>query len=260
MKKIFIYSIFIISILLSNINLYAQADNKDIIEFYGKIVDTEGNPVSFVHVINMQKGLATISDTSGHFRMPMLKTDTLRLSSIGYEIKYFGLPKGFKAENNQDNRLIITLKPALYELGTVDVFSVRWKAFVYEYSNIDIEENETTNRIKEYIEKSLSTEELVLIANAARGIGFPINFRTQRDKSIEKMKEYILQEELNRKANEKYNRELVADITKLKGKELDNFMAYCRFDREFILRQSEYNLIVIINELFEIYKSDKNLK
>jgi len=254
-KKIhFVLTILFISSIYSQIG-YAQESNSEVIEIFGKVVDSDNKPVSFAHIVNIKKGLATISDTSGMFRMVMLRNDSLRVSCVGYNLRFFVLPPLLDREGAI---YTIRLTTAVYELGMVNIFSERWNAFVYDYLSSETKEDKDKDRLIEQIAGYITAEELMQLHLAARGVGFPINFRTKRDKSIEKVREFIRQDELNRQANEKFNKDLVKKVTKLEDKELEQFMNYCRFDRDFILKISEYNLIVIIEELYDIYSSEKN--
>lgn len=253
MKKVFL----IILILIAANYTFAQDRDSElkVIELKGKIFDSETNkPIVFAHVINMKKAIATITDTSGYFRIIMLKTDSIRISSIGYEISYFSLPDTVKSKEQYFN---IYLKPVTYDLNQIDIYSERWKAFVYDMSNTKIEEDETQQRIQIWFDNLVPVDELKMLATAARGVGFPLNFKSKRDKQLILVEELMLQSELNKIAEEKFNKELVEKITGLHDEKLDDFMKYCRFDRDFILRKTEYDLIVIVQEIYEIYREEK---
>jgi len=230
--------------------------NLKVIELKGKILDSQTHqPVIFAHVINIKKGLATITDTSGVFRIVLLKSETIRISSIGYDNTYFNLPDTAQSTNQF---FVIYLTPKIYDLNVVNIYEERWKAFVYDMSNIEIETDETQERIQIWMDNLIPVDELKMIATAARGFGFPINYKTNRDKQLAKVEELKMQEELNKIADEKFNKELVAKITGLENKALDDFMKYCIFDRDFILKRTEYDLIVIVQEIFDIYKEEKH--
>jgi hypothetical protein len=252
LKKIITTSILIFIVFLA----FAQNNDKDlnVIELRGKILDSETKkPVVFANIINIQKSLATLTDTSGNFRIVMLKTETIKISSIGYEIYYFNLPDTAKGLNQNT---LIYLKPKIYNLSSVNIYEERWKAFVYDMSNTKIEEDENQQRLQLWMDNLVPVDELVMIATAARGFGFPINYKTSRDRQLAKVEELMMQEELNKLADEKFNKALVTKITGLQDENLDDFMKYCKFDRDFILKRTEYDLIVIVQEIFEIYKEE----
>lgn len=253
LKKIFFISL----IFLINFSAKSQNTERDlsIVEFKGKVLDSSTNlPVAFAHVINVNKSIATITDTTGYFRIVMLKSDTIKISSIGYEIKYFILPDSCKSAKQF---FTISINPTSYQINTIDIYDQRWKAFVYDVSTTKIKEDETQQRLQLWFDNLVPVDELVMLATAARGFGFPLNYKTSIDKQLAKVEELKRQAELDKIAEEKFNIELVGKITKLEGDELVNFMQYCNFDRSFILKRTEYDLIVIVMEIFEIYKEDK---
>ncbi len=55
----------------------------------------------------------------------------------------------------------------------------------------------------------------------------------------------------------KYNRKLVAQITKLEDHEIDDFMAFCRPGEDFILRASDYDLTGKILQCLKDYKTSR---
>jgi len=246
-------------ILLVNLVYYSYSQNLNseikVIELRGKILDAStGTPVRFAHIINTRKSFATISDTSGYFRVIMLKSDTLKISSIGYEL-YFYLFSDTVENKNQF--VTIYLNPKVYELNTINIYEERWNAFVYNFSTTDIKVDATQQRLEVWFENLVPADELMMLATAARGFGFPINYKTSRDRQIAKVEELERQSELNKLANEKFNEELVGKITELEGDELKQFMKYCVFDRDFVLKKNEYDLIIIVQDIFEIYNEEK---
>ena len=74
------------------------------------------------------------------------------------------------------------------------------------------------------------------------------------DKQISKF-EY--QEELSREANERYNPQVVASITGISEEEAAKFIQYCHLSREYILQKSDYDLYIIISQLYKEYQKIK---
>ncbi len=211
-----------------------------------------GKPVPYVLVVNINKGNGTQTDTAGRFLITMTKDDTLRFSSIGYETVYWTL-----ADKNPRSRHVtaeIEMQPRVYNLPGVNIYAVRWKAFVYEIAHTEVKKDETQERIKLWFSKAVPQEDLKALTQAAHGVGFVIGGKTKYEKELEKMKKLQSYEQIEKKVNEKFNPQLVSKITGLKGKELERFMDYLNFDRDFILETPEYDLIVIIKQIYEEYK------
>jgi hypothetical protein len=57
--------------------------------------------------------------------------------------------------------------------------------------------------------------------------------------------------------DKKFNRQIVADLTGLKDVELDDFMLFCKLDRQFLLKANQYDILVKVLEKFEEFKQLK---
>ena len=57
----------------------------------GRLCDTSGSPVQFAHVVNIKKRTACISNQEGVFILLMMKTDTIKISCLGFETAGFTL-------------------------------------------------------------------------------------------------------------------------------------------------------------------------
>ncbi len=234
--------------------IFAQEDNV-VYELRGRILDIEKRTaVQYAHIINTKKSQACISDSSGNFKMLMLKTDTLKISCIGYETAYFWFSDTVTISKQYFTMLVV---PKTYNIREINIFEERWQAFVYDFSNTKIEEDKTKVVLEKWAENLISKEDLLLLSVSSRGVGFPINYKTRRDIQIKRVEEIRRQEELNLLAEQKFNRTLVKKVTGLDGEQLEDFYKYCRLDRDFILKQNDYDLIMIIKELYDIYKEEK---
>ncbi|MEA3452203.1 MAG: hypothetical protein U9Q83_09930, partial [Bacteroidota bacterium] len=229
-----------------------SAQDSNIVIVTGKIIDAESlTPVSSVFLFNTSKSFGAQSDTAGKFRVIMLENDSIRISCIGYYTEYWR-PDFSKMKNGKIEQMIY-IKPQIYKLGAVDIFATRWKAFAYEVLNTEVQEDEVEKRIVKWFNKTVDGEDLSNI-DPKMGIRIPLPIFTHREKQLKKIKAQQKIDILEQQAKQKYNKQLVSDITKLKGKELDKFMKYCTLDRDFILRTSEYELIIIINDIFLEYQ------
>jgi hypothetical protein len=182
----------------------------------------------------------------------MLKTDTLEFSSIGYKTFYWTM-SNLKTKSKHIS-ITVYLKKQIYNLPSVNIYAVRWKAFVYEVAHTKAPVNETQERIKKWFSQAVPVSDLQALAVAGRGEGFTFGGKTKYERELQKiqqMKEYA---EIEKEVEKKFNPQLVSKITGLKGEELDKFMHYLNFDRDFILKTPEYDLIIIIKQIYKLYK------
>jgi hypothetical protein len=236
-------------------SLYSQDSTVYVVS--GKIIDAETlKPISSVFLINVPKIIGTQTDTAGKFRILMLKSDSIRISCIGYYTKYWK-PDFTKADVKNRINSVIYLTPQTYPIGAVNIYETRWKSFVYAIANTEIPEDKTQERLIKWVNTVVNGENLKDI-NPVSGIQIPLPIHTHYEKQLTKIKRYQEIEKLNQEAEQKFNKELVATITGLKDEELDEFMKkYCSFDRDFILKTPEYDLILIVQDIFKEYESNK---
>jgi len=237
--------------LVFSLNFFAQDTNIYII--VGKIIDAEElKPVPMAYIINTNRRTAVQTDTTGKFRILMDRFDNLKVSCIGYYTE--SIKPNFKsADKNNKIEMVFYIKPQTYMIGKVDIYRLRWDAFIYDISQTELEEDEKTERITKWFAEIIDNEDLEKI-NVESGIRIPMPIYTHREKQLKKIKTQQKIDELNKIAEAKFNKELVAEITKLDGKELDDFMKYCSFERDFVIQTSEYDLIVIIMDIFKEYQ------
>jgi hypothetical protein len=240
-------------LIFTSIIIFSQ--NSTVYIITGKIIDGEKlKPVPGAFVLNTNRLYGTQSDTSGKFRILMLKSDSIRISSIGYYTKYWK-PDFSKAHGNFIMQNIY-LKPQVYKLSPINIYALRWNAFVYDVKNTKVKENKVQKRITKWIDQMIEEENLADI-NLPTGIVIPLPIHTKYEKQLAKIQKDEKITKLNKMANEKFNKQLVARITGLKGKDLQKFMKYCSFDRNFILRTSEYDLIIIIQDIYKEYQENQ---
>jgi len=244
-------------LLMASINAFSQ---QKIYQVRGSLTDTEGKAVQFAHVVNINKRAACISDTAGRFRVLMLKNDTIKISCLGYDISGFTI-SGLNLDDDTSDNIIeignIVLKEKTYELEMISVYKERWKSFVYDWQQEEPEETPYYEKKIEHWKTNLvEINELKQLATASRGVGFGMGFlfdRKQR-KAMEKVNEDKRQETLNKEAEAKYNPEIVAEITGMSIDEARKFMDHFKLDRDFILRRNDYDLYLIIKQLYKEYK------
>lgn len=251
MNRVLIVSLTLILTVLCVVNAEAQ---EHVFEVRGRLVDINGKGVQFAHLVNLKKSSGTISDTAGRFRILMVKSDTIRITCLGYEDAGFALIGANVAPDaNLVNISDIVLVSKTYELATVNIYSERWNSFVYDYSHRE-DINKADNRALEKWFKNIVNPEIVRqISNAAStGITFT-NPNRRRMKADNQIKRFEYQEELSRQANERYNPTVVSQITGISIEEAEKFIKHCNLSREYILQKNDYDLYIIINQLYKEY-------
>ena len=225
----------------------------------GRLYDTTGSPVQFAHVVNVKKRTACISNQEGVFRLLMMRSDTIKISCLGYETTGFTLQnfvmEEYEEKSSHTDIGFIVLKPKTFEHEVVSVYAERWKSFVYEWSQIDPEEEpKYVEQIETWKSNLIDLNELKQITQAANGVGFAFGGDRKRQKAIAKVNEDKRQTALDNEAAAKYNSKIVAEITGMNEEEAEKFMLHFKLDRDFILRRNDYDLYLIIKQLYKEYQ------
>ncbi len=242
-------------IIMAGLSAHAQ---HRVYEVRGRLVNPDGHGVQFAHVVNINKTSACISDTAGRFRILMLQTDTVKVSCIGYEMTGFSISN---LDIPEDDNVVeigdIELMPRLYELSTVSVYAERWKSFLHDYEQVPVQEDpyyvETIDNWKKNL---IDIRELQELRRGTLGVGISFDFQTRkRRKAEQKIAEFQRQEELNEAAYKKYNPSIVADITGMSHDDATKFIQHFKLDRDFILSRNDYDLYLIITQLYKEYSN-----
>ena len=241
--------------------LAAHAQQK-VYEVRGSLINTEGEVVPFAHVVNINRSQACISDAEGRFRLLMLRSDTVKISCMGYETTGFAI---HNLELDTIEKVVeigeIEMQPRLYELSTVSVYAERWKSFLYDYEQVPVkEEPYYVKTIETWKNNLIDVRELQELRRGTLGVGISFDPAARKRRKAEaKIAEFKRQDELNQAAYEKYNPTIVADITGMTKEEATKFIEHFRLDRDFILSRNDYDLYLIITELYKEYsKMNKN--
>ncbi len=235
---------------------FAARAQQKVYEVRGTLINPDGDKIQFAHIVNINKTSACISDTEGRFRILMLRNDTVKVSCIGYEITGFAIGD---LDLNEEETVVelgeIELQPRMYELSTVSVYTERWRSFMYDYEKVPVKEDPYyVKTIETWKNNLINVRELQEISQASRGVGISFDFASRkRRKADKKIAEYKRQEELNEAAYQRYNPSVVAEITGMSQEDATKFIEHFKLDRDFILKRNDYDLYLIITQLYKEY-------
>lgn len=238
-KRFFSLFLFFITCLFTHAE--AQQQNEQPL-LKGRLVDAESAmPIPFAHITNLNKGLRTVSDSSGLFTLPAQAGDSLQVSSVSYGQKKIVVP-----EDAGGKRLRIELSPNVYELDEVVVRQFpSEQEFARRLLSADVPKEEGPDmRLPEnmpFAGKSSNN------GVPTMGFGGAISGIAGKFSKKERGRAFAAEMQVkdSRKAviHTKYNREIVKDITGLEDEDqLDAFMQYCVLAENFLYEASEYEV------------------
>ncbi len=233
--------------------------NEPSIHLTGEILNKEdGEIVPYVHIINKNTSQGTTSDLTGKFNIKINKTDTLIFSAVGFEKYSLTL-----VENDIDSKdyyIRILLDQSSYELAPVSIYAFKDEAaFKQDILNMQLPDPANSKIvIPGFYEGPASPKDL----NAGFSLGSPItsiaNMFSKEAKELRKYEKVLKEAPRQKTLHEKYNIEIVEEITGLKDDELSQFMLFCKIPEDYILRANDYEIILAVNACFKEFLGEKN--
>jgi hypothetical protein len=242
-----LFSIFAFTVL-------AQQENvTPTIEILGEIRDQISNEaVPFVHIINENSGIGTVSNEQGRFWMEMNPTDTLIFSAIGFESYAFTLKEDVKSRRIE---ITIALNTSTMELEPVKIFAYRDEESLKQaLLNLDVPESVDNSRM-----------ELPGFYYGPRiphkpGLSSPISFIaskfSKREKELKKVTQAEIEDDYRKLIQAKYNESVVMELTGLPEDKVKDFMDFCKIEESFISRSGPYEIALAVHQCLKKYSPE----
>lgn len=245
-----------------NYSLHAQSNFYDFDIINGKVLDdSTGLYIPNVNIFNESKRTWDYSNEEGNFSIWADIGDTLMFSTVGYLSHVIIITDSLITK-----KLIIKLEPRAYEIGEVTIKSLKpYSKFKEDVLNLELPRtaldsitDELTQQSKEVTIKGDYEREVKEVFDREDGTLFVLSLsklssrkETKQKKALNKA---VNMSEEKKIIDKKYNREIVKIFTKLTDSELTDFMIYCNFSNEFLLKTNDYDIGKAILEKFNEYK------
>lgn len=207
-------------ICISVLSLNAQ----DSFYLIGQIKDAQTQDgITSAHILNLNNQKITTSGVNGYFIIKAFDKDFLKVSYIGFNDLYF------KALQNSKDTLVLYLQEKKYQLEEVKVYPWTKKEFKHQFVHRKYK-SDTMEWLTKRI--NLSKEELMWITP----VSFH-NYKTSKERQIVKLKEmkaFFIKEEAFRK--------IIFELTGYKDLELEDFIRFCKFSKQYISKTQLYYL------------------
>jgi hypothetical protein len=221
------------------------------------------SPLENIKIINQTGKINTYTNNSGFFQINCIKQDTLFFVGIGYDTKTMVINDSIlsKAQN-----LILLLDPEIYELKEVTINGLG----TYK----DFKRNFLTIKPKDELVIDLGLPEIkpgiprLLDDNYVKSAGFaifsPISFLyynlNEKEKSKRKIYKLMYEAPMTYEIEKKYNRDKVGLWTGLTDFELNEFIVFCDFDRNYLLQATELDIITKTQEKLKEFQVKKSVE
>lgn len=207
----------------------------------GTILNTDSHEgVSHVYIENISRKIVVESDENGRFEIFSHTNDTLVFSSIGYywekHIVY----------NYSD--IIVNLTPQIYELGTVlKHFPYSYKELSLRVLNMKTAEDTLKLRLEHEPLLPVNNHEPGQLSYAMTGAITDIYNSTNRHaQNAIRAAELLSKKENILIVNKKFNKDIVVAMTHVPDAYFEQFIAFCNFSDEYLLKTSDFQIIMMI--------------
>jgi len=255
LKRVFVLFA-VLTILVSKNTLRAQVfiplpDSLRIVNF--RVTDHfTREPVGLAHVLNITKKKGCIADLLGYFSIPFSVGDSLSITAIGYHTKHV-LNWGQFSKDTLFYEL--TLTPKVYQIDEVKIsrFST-YDRFLREFASLKLtktKEDVQNEFIQLYFMRITKDLNLLTLPPPTMGLTFGKDWY---QKQHEKLTEAINRDRKKRIADRKFNAGIVSNLTGLTGIQLQKFIEFLKFDEEYILNSTDYEIREQILARFKEFK------
>ncbi len=248
-----IRSFLIFIIILPGI-LHAQT-SRTTIEITGEIRDAEtGEPVPYVHIINENSGMGTVSKENGRFLMKMEKTDTLTFSAIGFEQYLFTLREDISSPKID---VFIEMNTSTLELKPVKVFAYKDEESLKQaLLEMEVTATDDKNRI-ELPGFYYGPKKPYKPSAFGSPISFIANKFSKEVKEMKKLEQAKVEEDYRKMIKAKYNESVVMELTGLPKEEVREFMEFCKIEESFVARSGPYEIALAVSNCMKKYTEEK---
>lgn len=244
-----IFKIFISLTLLSTISTDAFSQMGQSKKLFGGVYTPKGQPLPNTHIVNINQHLGTTTNKDGEFVIHAAKNDTIKITSIGYQTTVYIIP----ILNDYTLNKTFTLAEDTVNLAEVVIYPYpsTLKALKREFIELEMEDDPPL------IDLHL---EMAGIIQGTPSTGITItgpiemiyNKFSRHGKMQRKFERQTRQEQTRLLAAKIYNADLIKKITGLKDDDqVKEFMDFCKFEPQFIIYSTTYQLYTAINNCYE---------
>lgn len=237
--KLNTYTYLLVSLIL--IACFSSKLNAQKLLLSGEIVSPADTPIDGVHILNTNTNELAITDQSGFFSLSMHKTHVLRISAVGFKTYYYSLRHPI---NTDINYVRITLQAVTVALKNIDIIAKEEpraenlfrpkplpSPFSFGYQGIQ-------HGVK---------------PTAMNPISLLYNWLSKEGKQNKKLEELLNEDEVKKIVSQRYESDIIWELTGYTGKELENLKKHCNLSDYFVANSSDYDFLYRIKKCYNSY-------
>ncbi len=240
----FVYSVFLLLLfgVLNQIN--AQQ-----LTLYGRTISAQqAEVVQLASITNTTTGKKYISNRQGYFKLFYTPTDNILITAVGYDSVY--IQTSTLDLNSANDTILVILKSKVVKLKELRVVS----------------SNPARDSIARAAAEFLKNDPLMnnydrVLNREKGGLMSPLTAMYQQfskeGRDAARFEEFMAYMEKQKQADRKYNRNVVKRVTDLPDIQLDEFMLFCRLDKDFVIQASDYDLLSAIRKCLSGFRATR---
>ncbi|SFW65431.1 carboxypeptidase-like regulatory domain-containing protein [Cellulophaga fucicola] len=225
-------------------------------EFAATIINAQTDePMSSVHIINLNQVKGTITDQDGNFTIPAVANDTLYLTYLGFKSQKIRVTNDML--KFKDTKITLTELAFALEEVVVKPFQLTG------YLEIDAK-NITLNDSYQYAISGLNTgyeagnknpsavtKVLGAILNPADLLR---NLFGKKPAQMRKLRQIKEDDRIRDLLAAKFDRETLAELLQLEKVDIEDILSNCNYSKTFILTANDLQILDAISGCYEEYK------
>lgn len=240
----FVYSFF----LLIGVVISTAVNAQQLVLIGRTLTAEQAEVVPLASILNINTGKKYISNRQGYFKLNYSPNDTILITAIGFEsIK---LITSSLYSNYTNDTVLVILKSTIIRLKEVRIVSSNPKR------------DSIARAAAEFLKNDPLMNNYDRVLNREKGgLMNPLTAMYQQfskeGKDAVRFEEFMAYMEKQKQADRRYNRNLVKRVTNLPDMQLDEFMGFCKLDKDFVIYASDYDLISTIKECLPNFSSNR---
>ncbi len=233
-----------IAFLLTLNDGFSQVSTSGYLLLSGEIVSPAETPIDGVHILNTNTNDLAISDAGGFFSIIMHKSHVLRISAVGFKTYYYSL----KISQEKDISYVkIILQTVTLGLKNVNIIAK--------------EEPRATNMFRPKpipapFSFGYQGEQYKIKPTVLNPISALYDWLSKEGKQNRKLEELLKQEDVKKLVANRYESDLIWQLTGYAGKELEAFKRYCNLSGYFVANSSDYEFLLKIKTCYNSYSPE----
>ncbi len=198
--------------------------------------------------VSSTKGEVTFTDSVGRYAIPVQINDTIFFTYRGKSTTLFPV-KNIRYTAGFDIALQVRVQDKYQTLKEVVVIGKTYK-------QDSLENREYYSRVFNFDRGGMRISETGTMGGTpGLDLGSMIQmFQFRKNKSIKKFQNRLIEEEENKFIDHKFNKQLIQQLTKLSGRDLEKFMIAYRPPYEFVVSSEEYEFLKYILDASKYFK------